>query len=53
MRRTEPFNGLAFFNDNFKFDIKMLLTSDFARMTLIAAITAIGLYIIQFVNIVG
>lgn len=53
MRNTENFNGLAFFNNEFKFDIKMLLTSDFARMAFIATLTAIGLYIIQFVNILG
>ena len=53
MRKTENFNGLAFFNNDLKFDIKMLLTSDMARLTLMVTLMAIGLYALQFINIAG
>lgn len=53
MRKTENFNGLAFFNNDLKFDIKMLLTSDMARLTFMVTLMAIGLYALQFMNIAG
>lgn len=53
MKKFENFNSLAFFNNTLKFDIKTMLASDLARLAFMATLMAMGLYALQFINILG
>lgn len=53
MRKTENFNSLAIFNNNFKVELKNIFTSDIVRLTAMATFMAIVLYAMQFINVLN
>ena len=52
MRKVENFNDLAFFNNDIRFDLKSIFTSYFVRLAFAVTLMAMGLYAIQYLNII-
>lgn len=52
MRKLENFDGLAFFNNGIRFDFKSVFTSYFVRLAFAVTLMAMGLYAIQYLNLI-